>query len=305
MLKKLFSNATAGDRSRVDELTIANLSPEDFIRLAYLVLLQREIDPVGLASWKDSLSRGMFNHSSVVDSLLGSDEYRRRFGAHVNQRLHEARKAWVRTLPPFARLLDIGGSSRTHAEGALIQMGYPHRPRNLDILDLPPEMQNWGTPVYDQSEPSIFEWGTVTYFHGSAEDLASVANLQDRTYDGVFMGQAIEHIQPDALPAVLGWIRTHLAPEGRVIVDTPNRILTRIQCPTWYIHPDHKLEYEPGQLEVVFADNGLKVVKKTGMVRLPVIAATGVYDAREFADAQLLHDDPDECYLFALEAVAR
>jgi hypothetical protein len=305
MLKTIFSKANAGDRPGIDELTIADLSPEEFIRLAYLVLLQREIDPVGLASWRDSLSRGMFNHSSVVDSLLTSEEYQRRFSAHVNQRLHEARKAWVRTLPPFTRLLDIGGSSRTHAEGALIQLGYPHRPRQLDILDLPPEKQNWGTPVYDQTKPSIFEWGTVTYFHGSAEDVTSVTNLQGRTYDGIFMGQAIEHIQPEALPAVLRWMRAHLAPGGRVIVDTPNRILTRIQCPTWYIHPDHKLEYEPDQLELVFADNGLKVVKKAGMVRLPAIVATGVYDAREFADAQLLHEDPEECYLFAFEAVAR
>lgn len=304
MLKRLFSKAGDEKDAVIADLKLANLSPEDFVRLAYLVVLQREIDPVGLSSWRDRISRGMFDHSSVVDSLLASDEYQRRFGGHVNRRLHEARSAWVRTLPAFQRLLDIGGSSPKRAEGALIQMGYPHRPAHLDILDLPPERQNWGAPIYDQSKPSIFEWGTVSYFHGSAEDVASVSALQDRTYDGVFMGQAIEHILPDALPAVIRWIRAHLAPGGRFIADTPNRILTRIQCPTWYIHPDHKFEYEPAQLERVFADNGLKVIKRTGMVRLPNIAATGIYDAREFTEAQLLHDDADECYLFALEAVA-
>lgn len=284
-------------------LRMENISPEDFVCLAYLVLLRREIDPVGLGTWRDTIARGMFSHGAVVNTLLESDEYQRQFGAHVNRRLHEARLSWVATLPAFERLLDIGGSSPTRAEGALIQMGYPHRPRRLDILDLPPERQNHGTPHYDQNASSAFEWGTVTYFHGSAEEVASTPALQDRTYDGIFMGQAIEHILPDALPAVLRWICAHLAPGGRFIADTPNRILTRIQCPSWYIHPDHKLEYEPARLESVFADNGLKVVRRTGMVHLPKIASSGVFDAREFAGATLLHDNADECYLFALEAV--
>jgi hypothetical protein len=117
------------------------------------------------------------------------------------------------------------------------------------------------------------------------------------------MGQAIEHIRPEALPGMLAWIRAHLAPGGRLIVDTPNRLLTKIQCPAWYIHPDHKLEYEPAQLEQVFNENGFNVIRRTGMAHLPRIAASRKYDAREFADAALLHDDVYACYLFAFEAI--
>lgn len=290
--------------SRIEGTAFADLAPEDFVRMAYFVILRREVDPVGLAMWRDSMARGMFSHGGVVDGLLGSDEYQRQFGPHVNQRLHAATQAWIKTLPAFNSLLDIGGSSPTRAEGALIQMGYPHRPHVLDILDLPPDRQNHGQPLFDQSIPNRFDWGTVTYFHGCAEDVAVTQGLQEKSYDAVFMGQAVEHIRPEALPAILEWIRAHLAPDGRLIMDTPNRILTRIQCPTWFIHPDHKLEYEPAQLAYVLMQNGFEVTKQVGLVHLPAIAGSGNYDAREFANAALLHDEADSCYLFALEAIA-
>ena len=289
--------------SSIEKLTIGDIGLEDYVRLAYLVLLRRPVDPVGLSAWRDSIARGMFSYEYVVSALFKSEEYQSRFGTDVNGRLHAARQQWIKTLPAFERLLDIGGSSPTRAEGALIQLGYPHRPRMLDILDLPPDRQNWGTPNYDQSVPIHFDWGTVSYFHGGAEDVAKVAEVQDRIYDCIFLGQAVEHIYPEALPGMLAWIRAHLAPNGRLIMDTPNRLLTKIQCPTWFIHPDHKLEYEPSQLADVLAQNGLRVTKRIGLVHLPVIAGTKTYDAREFANAALLHDDADTCYLFAMEAV--
>lgn len=289
--------------SVIEKLGIADLGPEEFVRLAYLVLLRRGIDPIGLAAWRDVIARGMFTYEYAVHAILSSDEYCSRDSGRANDRLHQARKAWIGTLGPFGRMLDIGGSSPTRPEGALIQIGYMHRPFQLDILDLPPDRQNWGTPSYDQSVPQRFDWGTVTYFHGSAETVADVAALRSNTYDCVFMGQAIEHVNPDSLPRMLDWIRRHLAPEGRLIVDTPNRLLTKIQCPTWYIHPDHKLEYEPAELERVFADCGFAVVKRTGMVHLPRIARTKRFDMRDFDDAALLHEEVDECYLFAFEAV--
>lgn len=284
-------------------LTLEALSPEDYVRLAYLVLLRRPIDSVGLAGWLDAFGRGMFDHQNIIETLQKSDEFQSKFGTNVNERLHAARKLWIETLPAFDRLLDIGGSSASHSDGALIQLGYPHRPRVLDILDLPPDRQNWGSPAFDQSAPIRFDWGTVSYFHGCAEDVAAVQPLQPRVYDCVFLGQAVEHIRPEALPGILEWIHSHLMPGGHLIMDTPNRLVTRIQCPTWYIHPDHKLEYEPAQLEALLAAHGFAIAKRTGLVHLPAIASSGVYDAREFAHARLLHDDVDACYLFALDAV--
>jgi SAM-dependent methyltransferase len=281
-----------------------DLGPEEFVRLAYLVLLKRRPDPSGMESWRAYIRRGHFNPQFVVDTLLDSDEYVNTSGGGIFQRLHRSRQLWVATLPAFRRVLDIGGSSANRSEGALIQLGYAHRPETIDILDLPPEQQYWGKPEFDQSKAFTFDWGKVTYFHGNAETIADVVPLQERIYDCIFMGQVIEHIHLDKLPALLQWIRAHLSPGGRLIFDTPNRAITKIHCPDHFIDPDHKLEYTPGQIEALLGEGGFRVIKKTGLVHLSGMAGSGVWNAREFADAPLLHDDVDACYLFAFETVA-
>jgi hypothetical protein len=276
-------------------------SPEEYVCLAYRVLLRREIDPQGLETWREYIAAGSFDRQYVIDAILNSLEYQAR-SVPLIEIIHRSRQAWIETVPPFDRVLDIGGSSPNRPEGALIELGYPHRPRRIDILDRPPDEQYWGKPKYDQSAPRRFDWGEVSYFHGSGERVADVVALQDRTYDCVFLGQAIEHIYPDALPGMLDWVRRHLAASGRLVFDTPNRRLTRIQCPNSLIDPDHKYEYEPHEMEAVVTKAGFTVTRRVGMVHLPRQAASGVYEPREFVGTPLLSDDVDACYLFAFEA---
>lgn len=277
-------------------------SEEAYVRMAYLVLLRREIDSSGLNAWREIIASGRFTQQNVIDTLLSSEEYLSRFGIDVISILHRSRQEWIRTVPAARRVLDIGGSSTNDPRGALIELGYPHRPEQLHILDLPPEKQYWGKPKYDQSVPHRFDWGEVRFFHGGAEDMQNIQGLQDERYDMIFLGQAIEHVWPDALPGMLAWIRNHLAPGGRLVFDTPNRLLTIIQCPDSLIDPDHKYEYSPTELERVVVKAGFEVTKKIGMVHLPVQAASGKYDPKEFAKAQLVSPDVDACYLFAVEA---
>jgi len=280
-----------------------DLGPNEFVQLAYLVVMRRKADPTGLADWHKRIERGTFDTQLVIEAMLRSEEYLSNFGSDIFGRLHLARQEWVRTIAPFASILDIGGSSAGRREGALIELGYPHRPPVIDILDLPPDRQFWGEPLFDQSKPQSFDWGTVTYYHGSAEGVGEVALLQDRAYDCIFMGQAIEHIYPEKLPTVLAWIRNHLKPGGRFVFDTPNRAVTKIHSPAAYINADHKIEYTPDQMEQLLAASGFIVTQKIGMGHLPRMAASQKFDAREFTDAALLHADADACYLFAFEAI--
>lgn len=280
-------------------------SEENYVRMAYLILLRRQVDPSGLASWREVISTGRFDQQCVINTILASEEYRSRFGIDLVGIQNRARQEWIRTVPKFNRILDIGGSSPTSPEGALIELGYPHRPARLDILDKPPDEQYWGKPRYDQSVSSRFDWGEVNYFHGSGERVADIAGLQDRTYDCVFLGQAIEHIWPEQLDRMLFWIRNHLAEGGRLIFDTPNRLLTKIQCPESWIDPDHKYEYTPDEMEQVLEKYGFDVTRKTGVLHLPRQAASGKYDLLEFAEGALLSDDVDACYMFAFEAEPR
>lgn len=279
--------------------------PEDYVRMAYMVLLRRQVDSAGLQVWREHIASGRFSQQFVINAILQSDEYLSDFGIDVLSIIHRARQEWIGTVPAFQSVLDIGGSSPNEPAGALIELGYPHRPKRVDILDRPPDLQYWGKPKYDQSVSAQFEWGEVSYFHGSGEGIAEIPALQARSYECVFLGQAIEHIYPESLPALLAWTREHLVPNGRLVFDTPNRLLTKIQCPNSLIDPDHKYEYSPIEMERVLTDAGFRVTKKVGMVHLPVQAASGKYDPREFADASRLSDDVDACYLFAFEALVR
>jgi hypothetical protein len=291
------------DRLRRSRLkTTSADAAEDYVRMAYKVLLRREIDPAGLHAWRTQISAGRFQQQHVIDALLASEEYQVRFGINLIGIVHQSRQTWIATLPAYESILDIGGSSPDKAEGAMIVLGYPHRPRTLDIVDLPPDDQYWGKPKFDQSVPHRFDWGEVNYYHARAERIGDVAALRARSYDAVFMGQAIEHVYPEALPSMLAWVRAHLRPNGRFVFDTPNRLLTKIQCPNSLIDPDHKYEYAPSEMEGVLNKAGFSVTRRVGMVHLPRQAASGQYEPREFVGAPLLSNDVDACYLFAFEA---
>lgn len=276
----------------------------EYVKAAYLVLLRRPIDPSGLALWRHLIANGRFSRQSVIDGILESVEYQTNFGIRVLDIIHRARQEWVKTLGSFATILDIGGSSRNLPEGALIELGYPHRPNQLHILDLPEDQQYWGRPKYSQKRSHSFDWGVVSYHHGRAESIDQVVDLQDLMFDCVFLGQAIEHIDKESLPTVLRWIRNHVRPGGKLIFDTPNRLLTKIQCPDSFIDPDHKHEYSPTEMADILERNGFRVLTVTGMTYLPKIAGSGEYSPQEFVDAKPLHADAEHCYLFAIEAEA-
>ncbi|GIR49739.1 MAG: hypothetical protein CM15mP58_18360 [Burkholderiaceae bacterium] len=105
------------------------------------------------------------------------------------------RVEWTKHLPKGSSILDIGGSSPNIDQGALIELGYPHRPKQLFIVDLPPE-NNIGQAKVSPGQGLYFSWGILKYFHGRAENIASLKGLQNLKFDIIYMGQTIEHIMP-------------------------------------------------------------------------------------------------------------
>lgn len=284
-------------------MDIQALTAEEFAHLAYRVLLGREIDPEGLNNCRHLIKAGQFEEKALVRMMIQSPEFqqRQKEGLAFGELLHEARKQWCASLPGFERVLDIGGSSPTMPEGALIELGYRHRPKSISILDLPPEEQYWGKPVYEQGERRLFDWGVVSYIHCGAEKVQQCDELQEKTFGMVYLGQAIEHIEADALPGVLSWSREHLEPEGRLIFDTPNRALTRVQLPDRYIDPDHKYEYEPGEMAEVLAHAGFEVVNSWGLLAMPTTLSSGQFEPEEAYRGELLNRQPESSYVFAME----
>lgn len=271
----------------------------DQVAMAYQVFLKRPIDSVGYEYWYNKIKEGSFSHKILIESLLSSPEYLMLHRVPFHQMVHLARQSWVAQLPPFDNVLDIGGSSPNISQGALIELGYSHRPKRIVIFDLPPEKQYWGAPKYPQDRSYKFAWGTVEYIHGSAEAISDCVVLKDERFDLIFMGEVLEHIEPSAIPSLLRWIRNHLNPEGSFIFDTPNRNLTRLQIPDRFIDADHKIEYTPNQICKLLSECGLIVDNAWGLLPMPESASSGQFNPLEVYDQPLVSDDFENSYLFA------
>jgi len=276
-----------------DEVDTAMITVDD----AYLSILGRHVDPDGAATFRDMIAHRRIAAHEVPDVLRHSPEFLlNRSGFY--HRLHASRSSWCAGLPAWETILDIGGSSPTHELGALLELGYPHHPRELHILDRPEDDQFHGRPTYDQRVIRERDWGTVTFHHGDAGHLDEVPELGDLSFDAVFMGQVIEHIAPDELPGMLGQIRTHLNPGGSFVLDTPNRALTRIVMGDELLTADHTREYLPGELAAIIDDSGFIIDDVVGIHPMSQSRRTGAFDPYETTDPGPA--DPDDCFCFAL-----
>lgn len=308
MLRKLLRNLANVRGPQAD--AIANIQPEkltdlDRVRILYLALLGRPADPPALKAWRNKILQNKFTTDMIVNALTTSPEYA--YGATgFGELLHGARQAWAAALPAARRLLDVGGSSPDHPGGGLIELGYPHRPEFLHILDLPEDEQFHGRPKYSQANEYVFEGVTIRYHHGHAETIDEVEDLIGLKFDLVFMGQAIEHVEPAGLPRLLKFVRENLSDGGRLIFDTPNRALTEILMRGDVLNTDHKREYSPAELEQIVSENGFRVIGRRGFAHMPRSLAERKFLAEEVTKllpAQLLNDAPEESFLFALECV--
>jgi hypothetical protein len=133
-------------------LKMEKASPVQQSELIYRFILNREIDDLGAQSCANQIAKGIFSPWVLIARLMLSAEFKKPYFRRTPlQQLHRARMIWVQQLPPAKTILDIGGSSPNVPEGALIEMGYPHRPEKLIIFDKPPQEQYWGTPNYSQA----------------------------------------------------------------------------------------------------------------------------------------------------------
>lgn len=287
----------------VDFIEPSELSQEDYLKLAYITLLQRKIDKVGFEFWNQKIKDRNFSHKELIDTLVSSPEFLMHYKVPFSTVLHNGRKQWVSALERFERIFDIGGSSPNIAEGALIEMGYLHRPRELIIFDLPEEKQYWGKPKFTQNRDYRYSWGEVKFEHGYIEDINKYNSLREKMFDLIFMGQVIEHIQKDKVEMVLNWIKNHLNPGGKFIFDTPNRKLTKIQSPKEFIDQDHKCEYTPEELEEILVKCGFRVTNKTGILNMPNTFISKRFNPLEAYESEIINDTPETSYVFAFECM--
>ncbi len=285
------------DAASHQDFDVAALSDDDFVDVAYQLLLGRRPDPSGFQQCRRRLADGVAR-PAVLQEIRDSEEFRSMARSPLAA-LHGARIAWVRSLPKAASILDLGGASTGSANGAMIEMRYPYAFERLMIIDLPPDER------HDQFRSDRFAdevstaLGPVRYIHASMTDLSAIP---DASVDLVNSSQTFEHIYPAEGQALLDEVRRVLRPTGILALDTPNRALTAIEMADQaeeFINPDHKIEYTHAEMLQLFDRHGFTVTRAQGIAWLPQSVATGVFEPDEISANAALYDDIENCYLLA------
>jgi SAM-dependent methyltransferase len=284
--------------------TRSRLNEPQFLNIAYRALLKRDPDRDGLAHYLPLLQTKQVSRRQIITELLGSEEFRLTYGApiHPLYALHQARiQLFKECLPAADIILDLGGAAHDQPFGALLGMGYPHHPKLITIVDLPPENRIGGAEHSELTQEIVTEDGVkIHYLYGSMANLSPIATA---SVDLVVSGESIEHISEEEAQIVCREAYRVLKPGGHFCVDTPNAALTRIESPNAFIHPEHQKEYYVHELREMLQQAGFDIIAKKGICPMPKSLRSGVFDQREMAFHAHLSDRPEECYLFFLHAV--
>jgi SAM-dependent methyltransferase len=282
-------------------LDFERIPPEGAVRLAYQIVLDREPDPTGWATWLSALRTGEMSRREVVLMLRCSPEFEspRSFtGRTLGPSLHVSRCRFIRSLPRAEHIVDLGGTHLGDRRGALVSLGYPYRFESLVIVDLPSDERHAIYRSAENREVVPTEKGPVSYRYHSMVDLSG---FEDDSVDLVYSGQSIEHVQPDEAAVVLKEVYRILRPGGQLALDTPNARVTRLKQPE-FIDPDHKAEYTWPELQGMLSQAGLVTGWAKGLNYAGESLAAGRFDVAEVAGNCGLFDAIEDCYLLAVVA---
>ncbi len=278
--------------------------PWVILDVTYRSLLQRPPDAYARSTWLPQLKTGGLSVEQFGRKIVESDEFRVvSASTSLGDSLHRSRCDWVRGLPPARKILDLGGTNLLHEFGAMVTMGYPYPFDELVIVDLPPDDRHKSYNKGGVRDDVDVGRGTVRYAYHSMIDLAPYA---DETFDLVFSGQSIEHVQMDEGDLMLKESYRILRPGGWLAVDTPNRAITRLwvdQDRPWktgYVDPDHKYEYTVAELVDKVTAAGFSVVETKGLNLGTEVLESGTFSLENLAKHPGVYADAASCYALAI-----
>jgi predicted SAM-dependent methyltransferase len=273
------------------------------IRLLSLWIVHRVVFGkwITLADAKNIANNSINDGGSIFDATLriylGNENFLKSLRhAKINHLyfIHQARlKMVTQLLPKARRILDIGG-----ANCPLYEMGYNHDFEYMCMVDL---------PVADRHEDFKKVW---SYKAAQVEtryiSMTDLKGFSDNSFDLVWMGQVVEHVsKEDALLSVKEAHRV-LAPGGLLIMDTPNRRLTKIHVATEglgdrFIHPEHKFEYEAHELKELAISGGFDVTKTLGICEMNQSAQKKSFFYEDFFLGNPISNRAEDSYILYIE----
>jgi SAM-dependent methyltransferase len=275
---------------------LSRQSPQTLLDVVYELILAREPDATGTASYLEALRTGAMTPQDLAAAAIASGEWWTVSPfPGLARSLHFSRMVFVRSLPPARRILDLGGTSLGNPIGALVLMGYPYEFDDLVVVDLPSDERDALYREADAPEVTETALGPVRYRYHSMVDLSDYA---DGSVDLVYSGQSIEHVTTQAAEKVLSEVRRVLRPGGYLGLDTPNARVTRLQQDE-FIDPDHEYEYTDAEMRARLGEAGFDVVGAWGLNHAGPSLAAGRFDPDETAKARGLFHQIEDCYLLA------
>ena len=242
---------------------------------------------------------------SVIDTVINgkwpirqvSEEIKRNAIDQHLVLIHNARIRMVSNLLPKGDIiLDLGG-----ANCPLYKMGYSHKFKKLYLIDLPPEER---CDMYKEIvvDPDC-DGGEVVIKYG---DMTELDTFPDESVDFVWSGQSIEHVPLESGRRMCEAAYRVLKPGGFFCLDTPNRLITRIQTQNiggGFIHPEHFLEYEPDQLRGLLETAGFNVEKVLGICEMTSSSQRGHFDYTDFLYGNQISDNFENSYIQYFQCV--
>jgi SAM-dependent methyltransferase len=282
--------------SRRPRSVLAGLSAPQALAVVYELLLHREPDPAGMASYLPGLADGTMPPARLAEWLLASGEWWTGVPfTELGPSLHFSRSVFVRSLPRARRILDLGGTALGASQGAMVLMGYPYPFEELVVVDLPQDDRN---DLYKEDQDRHVvdtALGPVHYRYHSMADLSAYA---EASFDLVYSGQSIEHVPVGEADKVLGEVARVLRPGGHLALDTPNATVCRLQQAE-FIDPDHDHEYTHGEMSEKLQANGFEILEAKGLNHAGRSLAAGVFSAEDVATHRGLFADIESCYLLS------
>ncbi len=310
-LKNVHAWLTALYRLRLALSPTAWRGDAGFVDATYRLLLRRDPDPGGRNLYFGMLVNRRLTRTQLVQEIQKSSEFMRLHprlplpDSWMIRALHHARCLLIQQELPLARsIVDLGGACAESLSGALLLMGYPHSPREITIIDLPPDQRMFSETfahLEEEAKRSIQIGSTrVRYLHTSMTDMSRITSA---SVDMVWSGESIEHVTREEAGRTLREAYRVLRPGGHLCLDTCNSLLTRLHFPDSFIHPEHKYEYTPEELSEDVGAAGFEIKRMLGICPMPDSLRDRRFQPRETLRQPPLSNDPRSGYFFYLEAL--
>ncbi|MEH2053657.1 methyltransferase domain-containing protein [Nostoc sp.] len=277
----------------------------EFVNLVYAHFLFVPISEEELSFYTDNLDQGNFSRIQVILSYLmlpiGIEQ--KLFSRTGIEAHHLARLKLVQEiLPPAEYILDLGGSCLGSPEGALMVMGYPYNPQQLDIVDLPQEERIYD--LHSEEHPQQFitpdNLTKINYIYRSMADLSY---FPEHTIDLVWSGQSIEHVTEEEAEKVIKEVFRVIKPGGSFCLDTPNRQLTKLLVRRGFVHPEHKIEYTPDELIAKIQKAGFIIKKTLAVSPMPYSLKTKKFSKLELINSVGFSENTNQGFSFFIYCI--